>query len=214
MSEDPIPAVDTAIPAISQVAFVVEDLEAGMRRFGSLLGIEPWLLYRYEPPRLTETTYRGERSDYSMRVALSDVRGPVDLSTKLVSGGSLKRFIGWLTSLRDYLGLGSSSADALPNPGVPGVNVELIEPLSGPSIYTSHLEEDGPGIHHIGCFTYDDPRAVVEQYREAGIEVVQSGCFEGLEFWYLDMREELDGLVLELAANLGAIEEPDEVFPP
>lgn len=214
MSGDPVPGVDTPIPAISQVAFVVEDLEAGMRRFDSLLGIEPWLLYRYEPPRLTETTYRGEPADYSMRVALSDVGGPVDFSTKLVSGGALQRFIGWLTSLRDALGLGSASADALPNPGVPGVNVELIEPLSGPSIYTSQLEEDGPGIHHLGCFAYDDPRAVVEQYREAGIEVVQSGRFEGLEFWYLDMREELDGLVLELAANLEAIEEPDAVFPP
>ncbi|ESS02713.1 MAG: hypothetical protein A07HR67_02217, partial [uncultured archaeon A07HR67] len=50
------------------------------------------------------------------------------------------------------------------------------------------------------------------EYEEAGIPVVQSGVFDGVEFWYLDMREELGGVILEVAANLEAIEEPDAVF--
>jgi hypothetical protein len=222
MSDDTVPRVDVPLPEISHVAFVVEDLEDAMRRFARLLGIEPWLCYRYEPPRLTDTTYRGESTDYSMRVALSDVGGPIDLLTRVLPVGTLRRLVGAITSLRDRLLDRSAGPRAagrpgilseLPNPGLPGVNVELIEPLSGRSTYTEHLERGGEGIHHVGCFAYDDPRGVVETYREAGIPVVQSGRFEGLEFWYLDMRRELDGLLLEVAADLWRVPAPDDVFP-
>jgi hypothetical protein len=228
------PKVGKPLPEISHVAFVVEDLEESMRRFGTLLGVEPWLVYRYEPPRLTDTTYRGEPAEYAMRVAMSDVKGPIDVTTSVAAGGTVKRLVGWLTSLRDLLGFGSSAGTGpdegrdgngeegrsrglpspeLPTPGIPGVNVELIEPLRGPSTYTEHLAEGGEGIHHVGCFAYDDPHAVVAEYEDAGIPVVQSGVFDGLEFWYLDMREALGGVILEVAANLTAIEEPDAVFP-
>jgi hypothetical protein len=221
VADGTFPRGDVPIPEISHVAFVVEDLEDAMRRFGALLGIEPWLRYRYEPPRLTDTTFRGEPADYSMRVALSDVGGPVDLLSRVLPTGLLERLVGWLTSLRDRLGLGApatptdrrSPLSSLPNPGLPGLNVELIEPLRGPSTYTEHLDRGGTGVHHIGCFAYDDPRAVVESYEAAGIPVIQSGRFEGLEFWYLDMTRELDGVILEVAANLWAAPEPDGVFP-
>ncbi|MUW15534.1 VOC family protein [Halorubrum sp. CBA1125] len=218
MADDTIPQVDVPLPEISHVAFVVEDLEESMRRFGALLGMEPWFTYRYEPPRLTDTTYRGEPAEYSMRVAITDVEGPVDLTTKVVSGQTLQRVVSWLTALRDRLGLRSGSDDdgalsSLPNPGLPGLNVELIEPLDGPSTYTEHLDAGGTGIHHIGCFAFDDPRAAVERYEDAGIQIVQSGRFGELEFWYLDMREELDGVLLEVAANLWTVPSPDGVFP-
>lgn len=218
MVTDTIPRVDVGLPEISHVAFVVEDLEAAMDRFGRLLGVEPWFLYRYEPPRLTDTTYRGEPAEYSMRVAVTDVKGPIDLSTRVVSGGTLRRVIDWITSLRDRLRVGPSREESgeklssLPSPGVPGMNLELIEPLEGSSTYTE-FHGGGDGIHHIGCFAYDDPRAVVETYEDAGIQVVQSGRFEGLEFWYLDMTEELNGLLLEIAANLWAVPTPDRTYP-
>ena len=218
MADDTVPQVDIPLPEISHIAFVVEDLEASMRQFGRLLGLEPWFLYNYEPPRLTDATYCGEPADYSMRVAITDVEGPVDLATKVVSGRTLKRLVGWLASLRDQLGIrpgpdGGGKLSSLPNPGLPGLNIELIEPLNEPSTYTEYRDAGGTGIHHIGCFAYDDPRAVVETYERAGIQVVQSGRFEGLEFWYLDMRDELDGVLLEVAANLWAVPEPDGVFP-
>lgn len=212
MSDATEPSVDVSLPEVSQIAFVVEDLEDAMRRFGRLLGVGPWFVYRYEPPRLTDTTYRGEPVEYSMRVALTDVEGPIDLATDLVSIGSLRRVVGWLTSLRDRLGL-RTAPPGLPNPGLPGLNIELIEPLGGPSTYTEHLDAGGTGIHHVACFAYDDPHAVVETYREAGIQVIQTGAFEGLEFWYLDLTRELDGIILETAANLSAVPAPDAVFP-
>ncbi|MFP4530756.1 MAG: VOC family protein [Halodesulfurarchaeum sp.] len=218
MADDTIPQIDVPLPEISHVAFVVEDLEESMRRFGALLGMEPWFMYRYEPPRLTDATYRGEPTEYSMRVAITDVEGPVDLTTKVVSGRTLERVVGWLTALRDRIGFrpgsdGGGALSPLPNPGLPGLNVELIEPLDGSSTYTEHLDAGGTGIHHVGCFAFDDPRAAVERYEDTGIQIVQSGRFEGVEFWYLDMREELDGVLLEIAANLWAVPSPDGVFP-
>jgi catechol 2,3-dioxygenase-like lactoylglutathione lyase family enzyme len=218
MADDMIPQVDIPLPEISHVAFVVKDLEESMRRFRALLGMEPWFLYHYEPPRLTDTTYCGKAAEYSMRIAITDVEGPIDLTTKFVPGRTLQRVMGWLTALRDRLGFqpGSDSGrklSSLPNLGSPGLNVELIEPLEGPSTYTEHIDAGGMGIHHIGCFAFDDPRAAVERYEDVGIRIVQSGCFEGLDFWYLDMREELDGVLLEIAADLWAIPEPDGVFP-
>lgn len=209
---------EVSLAEVSQIAFVVEDLEAAMDRFARLLGLGPWFTYRYEPPRLTGTTYCGEPADYAMRIALTDVKGPIDLSTRLVSGGTLWRVFDVLTSVRDRLGL-RPSADgrsgpfsSLPTPGMPGVTVELIEPLDGPSTYTDEFA-DVDGIHHVACYAFDDPRAVVEAYEAAGVEVVQSGRFEGVEFWYLDLSDHLDGLLLEIAADVWATPSPDGIYP-
>ena len=57
------------IGKIAQVAFVVRDLEAKMRAFWEDFGIGPWSIYRFEPPRVKDMTYRGKRQDFSMRVA-------------------------------------------------------------------------------------------------------------------------------------------------
>lgn len=72
---DPDPDVgisdlDVELPAIDQVAIVVEDLDDGMWRFRSILGVEPWTVFRFEPPKLTDTTYRGETAEYGMVLAL------------------------------------------------------------------------------------------------------------------------------------------------
>ena len=223
MVADTGPTVDFSLPEISHIAFVVDDLEDGMRQFRQLLGAEPWMIYRYEPPRLTDTTFRGRHVDYSMRVAFTDVGGPIDWSSSLIPGSVLKRVMGWVSSWREHLGFrpessatpnnGTGGGIQLPNPGVPGVNVELIQPLDGPSTYADHLATNGTGIHHIGCFAYDDPYLAVQKYEDAGIPVIQSGAFEGLRFWYLDMTDQVPGLILEIAANLWAVPEPDAIFP-
>ena len=75
MPSESIPTLGVEIPEITQIGFVVEDLEDGMDRFGSILGIGPWEIYRFEPPRLSETTYRGEEREYSMTLALADLAG-------------------------------------------------------------------------------------------------------------------------------------------
>lgn len=69
----PDPGVD--LPGVDQVAIVVEDLQDGVDRYRTILGVEPWRVYRFEPPALTETTYRGEETEYGMWLALGDAGG-------------------------------------------------------------------------------------------------------------------------------------------
>jgi len=84
-----IPEVDVEIPEVSQVAFVVEDLEDGMDRFGAVLGAGTWERYRFEPPALTETTVRGEQRDYSMELGLTTVDGTMLELIEPLDGESL-----------------------------------------------------------------------------------------------------------------------------
>lgn len=65
-----IPDLDIDLPGVDQVAIVVEELKDGMDRYRAILGVEPWTVYRFEPPDLTDTTYRGEEVTYGMLLAL------------------------------------------------------------------------------------------------------------------------------------------------
>ena len=59
------------IGRIAQIAFVVRDLEAKMRAFWDDVGIGPWSVYTFAPPRVQDLTYRGQRQDFAMRVAFA-----------------------------------------------------------------------------------------------------------------------------------------------
>jgi methylmalonyl-CoA/ethylmalonyl-CoA epimerase len=78
--------------------------------------------------------------------------------------------------------------------------VELIEPISGPSIYEEWLEEHGEGLHHVGVEVPVLGDAIVKAAK-AGFEVLQSGRGYGLDgdggFAYLDTLERLR-IIVEL----------------
>ena len=65
------------------------------------------------------------------------------------------------------------------------MQLELIQPVKGESIYTDFLDRTGGGLHHL-CWEVDDLDAALE--RAAGIEVVQTGDMAGgsIRFAYLD----------------------------
>ncbi|MFJ4652013.1 VOC family protein [Nocardia sp. NPDC088792] len=66
------------------------------------------------------------------------------------------------------------------------MQLELIQPVSGVSIYTEFLERSGPGLHHI-CLEPDDYDAALREAAAQGIDVVQDGNIGGqLRFAYLD----------------------------
>ena len=68
------------------------------------------------------------------------------------------------------------------------MQLELIAPVSGESIYTEFLRDSGPGLHHI-CIEADDADAfakAVEDARDSGAPVVQQGVMPGgMEFAYV-----------------------------
>jgi methylmalonyl-CoA/ethylmalonyl-CoA epimerase len=57
---------------------------------------------------------------------------------------------------------------------------ELVQPLTGPSIFTDHLDEHGEGLHHVAKYVQDHPAAVA-QALAAGWEPLQSACGFGEE---------------------------------
>ena len=67
------------------------------------------------------------------------------------------------------------------------LQLELIQPVSGESIYTEFLDAGGPGLHHV-CFEADDLDAAVAEAEAAGMPVVQEGSMAhgAIRFAYVD----------------------------
>lgn len=67
------------------------------------------------------------------------------------------------------------------------LQLELIQPVRGESIYTEFLARSGPGLHHL-CFEVDDMAAARAAAEMAGLPVVQAGSMMAgaMEFAYVD----------------------------
>ncbi|MFL0290194.1 VOC family protein [Mycobacterium sp. SMC-18] len=67
------------------------------------------------------------------------------------------------------------------------MQLELIEPVRGNSIYTEFLAHSGPGLHHV-CFEPADFDAAVASAQEQGLAIVQEGEMSGglMRFAYVD----------------------------
>lgn len=67
--------------------------------------------------------------------------------------------------------------------------VELIQPIAGPSHYHEWVAARGYGLHHLGYWV-EDAQAATESMVQAGFEVIQSGRGFGLDgdgaFVYFD----------------------------
>ena len=70
------------------------------------------------------------------------------------------------------------------------VQLELMQPLTGRSIYDECLETRGEGLHHMKLY-YPDCRAALERLRAQGIAIIQSGKIDADEFYYLDTEAAL-----------------------
>jgi len=76
------------------------------------------------------------------------------------------------------------------------VEMELIQPITGPTIYHDFLKEKGEGIHHLG-FDVKDIEKKLTLCKEMGIKIIQSGQGATSRFEYLD-TEEIGGVIFEL----------------
>lgn len=76
------------------------------------------------------------------------------------------------------------------------IEMELIQPVSGPTIYRDFLEMKGEGIHHLG-FDVQDMDARLAKYQKMGIRVLQSGRTPVGGFAYLDTLA-TGGVIFEL----------------
>jgi methylmalonyl-CoA/ethylmalonyl-CoA epimerase len=79
------------------------------------------------------------------------------------------------------------------------VDIELIEPFNGPSIWQEFLDEKGEGVQHI-AFRVKGTDKVVEFFGQNGMGVAQQGQYTGGMYTYLDSAPHL-GVIIELLEN-------------
>lgn len=76
------------------------------------------------------------------------------------------------------------------------VDIELIEPIGGPSTWQAFLDEKGEGVHHI-AFWVADTDGAARRLAEQGAGVEQQGHFTGGMYTYISSAPIL-GVALEL----------------
>ncbi len=92
---------------------------------------------------------------------------------------------------------------------VGNIQLELIEPLTGPSLYAEHLASHGEGLHHL-AFAVDDYEQAREELTRRGYAELQHGRPYGVnDYSYFDTSRAL-GFITELTSE----EEPGTPFPP
>lgn len=94
------------------------------------------------------------------------------------------------------------------------VQFELVQPLSGPSIFRDHLDVRGEGLHHVGKYVADHI-AAVEQALASGFTLLQSARGFGAEgdgaFAYF--RPPGVPMIVELISAPRVRIEPEFVYP-
>jgi 4-hydroxyphenylpyruvate dioxygenase-like putative hemolysin len=58
---------------VLQVCVVVKDIQKAMERYWNIFGIGPWQIYTFQPPDLTDTTFRGKPEPYTMKLATAQI---------------------------------------------------------------------------------------------------------------------------------------------
>jgi selenophosphate synthetase-related protein len=91
------------------------------------------------------------------------------------------------------------------------MQLELIEPLEGPSIYTEHLASKGEGLHHIQSRP-ENVDEVLAAFQERGVDVLMSGKVGDGAFYYLD-TESLLGLIFEVVKPRRTGLSPETTYP-
>jgi methylmalonyl-CoA/ethylmalonyl-CoA epimerase len=76
------------------------------------------------------------------------------------------------------------------------VELEIIQPGEGESIYREFLNNKGEGIHHFGLLV-SDIECEIAKFRGRGIGVLQSGETPRVRFAYMD-TESSTGMIIEL----------------
>ena len=78
-----------------------------------------------------------------------------------------------------------------------GIQLELLQPVQGPSTHMEFLRTRGQGIHHVSFDQIDDHDRVISGFESMGIEVESSGLLGGaITFTYLATQKDL-GTIFE-----------------
>lgn len=95
------------------------------------------------------------------------------------------------------------------------MQIELVQPISGPSIFADHLAAHGEGLHHLGVYVPDQPAAVAELI-DMGLKPLQGARGFGLDgdgaFTYFDPPPGISAIV-ELIGAPSRRRPPEITYP-
>lgn len=92
------------------------------------------------------------------------------------------------------------------------LQIELIEPLEGSSIYKEFLRQRGEGLHHMQSRP-KDLNETLESFKKSGVNVLMSGKFGEGAFYYMDSEPVL-GIIFEVVKRGGSKISPEAIYPP
>jgi len=87
------------------------------------------------------------------------------------------------------------------------IQVELMQPLHGETIYDEYARRRGYGLHHLAIRT-DNMEQSIEEMQAKGFKVIQSGNRPGVKWAYLD-TEQQTGIIFELVEWKQLKQSPD-----
>jgi hypothetical protein len=76
------------------------------------------------------------------------------------------------------------------------IQIELMQPLYGETIYDEFAQRKGYGLHHLGIKT-DNMEQSVKEMQEKDFRVIQSGNRPGVKWGYLNTEDQTD-VIFEL----------------
>lgn len=78
------------------------------------------------------------------------------------------------------------------------MQIELIQPVDGESIYADFLNEHGEGLHHLGHIRVEDLPRAIKEFEKQGAPCIQGGRLpDGGGYAYMDTTASL-GVITEL----------------
>lgn len=114
-----------------------------------------------------------------------------------------------------YRGKTNGSAMDCARTKVGKMDLELIQPTQGDSIFSDFLKEHGAGIHHFGWMVTPDMNMAIKAMAKQGFLCLMSARIPGIRFAYFDTRPVLGALLEAFDMDKTAQpRQPDRVWPP
>ena len=105
---------------------------------------------------------------------------------------------------------------AVPQNRLGGIELELVQPVTGETIWGDFLRQHGEGVHHIGCYRPASLEAFAETEQtleRAGFPCMMSGRVYGIAFAYFDTIRALNTILEMVWRDPSKNRFPSRVFP-
>ena len=103
---------------------------------------------------------------------------------------------------------------AIANQG--SIQLELIQPVSGPGTHMDFLKTQGQGIHHVSFGAVEDHDDCLYRLKSQGIDIEMTGLLDGSTFSYMETQKNLGTIIefIKIQPGSGTGLKPRSFYPP